>query len=180
MLVCAIKPMCAWNLQETATTCRERCGGQGYLSCNRFGHLVGFAHAGMTAEGDNRVLMQKVCPCISSTAAIYCGLEISYITLLAARPSACARSAEHRTEPPEAFKSGDDVPGKRGPHFAHEGAACLPCCIVVCAMPNPRGRFHVYQGMAWARAGGKGAAELHLTTGRAGAHEGPCRRLSAE
>jgi len=60
MLVCAIKPMCAWNLQETATTCRERCGGQGYLSCNRFGHLVGFAHAGMTAEGDNRVLMQKV------------------------------------------------------------------------------------------------------------------------
>lgn len=60
MLVCAIKPMCAWNLQETATTCRERCGGQGYLSCNRFGHLIGFAHAGMTAEGDNRVLMQKV------------------------------------------------------------------------------------------------------------------------
>jgi acyl-CoA oxidase len=46
--------------QETATTCRERCGGQGYLSCNRFGQLIGFAHAGMTAEGDNRVLMQKV------------------------------------------------------------------------------------------------------------------------
>jgi acyl-CoA oxidase len=60
MLVCAIKPLCAWNLEETATTCRERCGGQGYLSCNRFGQLIGFAHAGMTAEGDNRVLMQKV------------------------------------------------------------------------------------------------------------------------
>lgn len=48
------------RVQETATTCRERCGGQGYLSCNRFGQLIGFAHAGMTAEGDNRVLMQKV------------------------------------------------------------------------------------------------------------------------
>jgi len=60
ILCCAIKPMCAWNIQETSTTCRERCGGQGYLSVNRFGTLIGFAHAGMTAEGDNRVLMQKV------------------------------------------------------------------------------------------------------------------------
>ena len=49
--------MCA---QETGTTCRERCGGQGYLSVNKFGAIIGFAHAGMTAEGDNRVLMQKV------------------------------------------------------------------------------------------------------------------------
>lgn len=37
-----------------AVLCRERCGGQGYLSVNRFGELIGFAHAGMTAEGDNR------------------------------------------------------------------------------------------------------------------------------
>jgi len=57
---CAIKPLCAWQLEECATVCRERCGGQGYLSVNRFGTLLGFAHAGMTAEGDNRVLMQKV------------------------------------------------------------------------------------------------------------------------
>ena len=49
-------------LQETGTTCRERCGGQGYLSVNRFGHIIGFSHAGMTAEGDNRVLMQKARP----------------------------------------------------------------------------------------------------------------------
>ena len=27
---------------------------------NKFGAILGFAHAGMTAEGDNRVLMQKV------------------------------------------------------------------------------------------------------------------------
>ena len=39
---------------------RERCGGQGYLSVNRFGAAIGAAHAAMTAEGDNSVLMQKV------------------------------------------------------------------------------------------------------------------------
>lgn len=39
---------------------RERCGGQGYLAINRLSECVGFAHAGMTAEGDNRVLYQKV------------------------------------------------------------------------------------------------------------------------
>ena len=42
------------------STDRERCGGQGYLSCNRFGTFLGLAHAAMTAEGDNSVLMQKV------------------------------------------------------------------------------------------------------------------------
>ena len=54
-------------LQDTATTCRERCGGQGYLSVNRFGQILGFAHAGMTAEGDNRVLFQKVAKEYSAT-----------------------------------------------------------------------------------------------------------------
>ncbi len=46
MLCCSIKPLCGWNNEECATTCRERCGGQGYLSCNRFGSILGFAHAG--------------------------------------------------------------------------------------------------------------------------------------
>lgn len=40
-----------WNAEDTATICRERCGGMGYLSANRFGDIIGFAHAGMTAEG---------------------------------------------------------------------------------------------------------------------------------
>ena len=57
-------------MQETATTCRERCGGQGYLSVNRFGQILGFAHAGMTAEGDNRVLFQKVAKEYSSTVTL--------------------------------------------------------------------------------------------------------------
>lgn len=60
VLCSAIKAVTTWNAENTATTCRERCGGQGYLSANRFGQQIGFAHAGMTAEGDNSVLMQKV------------------------------------------------------------------------------------------------------------------------
>ncbi|CAO3658103.1 unnamed protein product [Umbelopsis vinacea] len=59
-LCCVIKPLVTWNFEDTATTCRERCGGQGYLSVNRLGSFIGFSHAGMTAEGDNCVLMAKV------------------------------------------------------------------------------------------------------------------------
>lgn len=67
VLCCAIKPLCAWNAEDCATTSRERCGGQGYLSVNRFGELIGFAHAGMTAEGDNR-----------SVAMVRWGFEVPY------------------------------------------------------------------------------------------------------
>merc|ERR1712214_216711 len=59
-MCCAIKPIASWHLEECVTTSRERCGGQGYLSCNRFGTFLGLAHAAMTAEGDKSVLMQKV------------------------------------------------------------------------------------------------------------------------
>ena len=59
-MCCVIKPLASWNLERVATVSRERCGGQGYLSCNRFGTFLGLAHAAMTAEGDNSVLMQKV------------------------------------------------------------------------------------------------------------------------
>ena len=39
---------------------RERCGGQGFLAANMFGEGLAAAHAALTAEGDNRVLMIKV------------------------------------------------------------------------------------------------------------------------
>lgn len=60
MLCCAMKALISWHAEDTATTCRERCGGQGFLAANRFGEAIIGGHAGMTAEGDNRVLMQKV------------------------------------------------------------------------------------------------------------------------
>ena len=59
-LCCIIKPIVTWHTEQVATVCRERSGGQGYLSVNRFGEAIAAAHAGITAEGDNRVLTQKV------------------------------------------------------------------------------------------------------------------------
>jgi acyl-CoA oxidase len=59
-LCCVIKTLISWNAERVATVGRERCGGAGYLSVNRLGIAIGFAHATMTAEGDNSVLMQKV------------------------------------------------------------------------------------------------------------------------
>ena len=59
-LCCIVKPLVTWHAERTATICRERCGGQGFLACNRFGEAIVGAHAGITAEGDNRVIQQKV------------------------------------------------------------------------------------------------------------------------
>eukprot|EP00697_Spironema_sp_BW2_P014684 gnl/Spiro4/519_TR285_c0_g1_i1.p1 gnl/Spiro4/519_TR285_c0_g1~~gnl/Spiro4/519_TR285_c0_g1_i1.p1 ORF type:complete len:676 (-),score=138.32 gnl/Spiro4/519_TR285_c0_g1_i1:116-2116(-) len=56
---CIIKPLVTWHFERTASVCRERCGGQGYLAANRFGDMLGFSHAGITAEGDNCVLLMK-------------------------------------------------------------------------------------------------------------------------
>lgn len=54
ILCCAVKPIIAWHSERCGTICRERCGGQGFLSANQIGNVIGFAHAGMTAEVLNR------------------------------------------------------------------------------------------------------------------------------
>jgi len=43
-----------------ATVCRERTGGGSFLLSSGIPDGILSAHSGMTAEGDNRVLMQKV------------------------------------------------------------------------------------------------------------------------
>eukprot|EP01097_Dermamoeba_algensis_P005983 TRINITY_DN3769_c0_g1_i1.p1 TRINITY_DN3769_c0_g1~~TRINITY_DN3769_c0_g1_i1.p1 ORF type:complete len:659 (+),score=153.77 TRINITY_DN3769_c0_g1_i1:72-1979(+) len=58
-LCCSIKPLVTWNTERVASICRERCGGQGFLQASSFASIIGGAHAGMTAEGDNAILMQK-------------------------------------------------------------------------------------------------------------------------
>jgi acyl-CoA oxidase len=52
-LCCVIKPLITWHFERFSTLCREKCGGQGYLACNRLGSAIGFSHSGLTAEGDN-------------------------------------------------------------------------------------------------------------------------------
>ena len=60
-LCCIDKTMNGWNLERVASIFKERCDGQGYLSVNKFGDYLAIAHASLTAEGDNRVLMVKIC-----------------------------------------------------------------------------------------------------------------------
>ena len=55
-----LKPLMGWNFAKTAATCRERCGGMGFLSNARFAEYLAVAHTALTAEGDNRVLLHKV------------------------------------------------------------------------------------------------------------------------
>lgn len=69
MLCCAIKPMCAWNAEEVASVARERCGGQGYLSCNRCAHWRDALHP---AQGEGLAvdaLTIAVAPCAAGLAA---------------------------------------------------------------------------------------------------------------
>jgi len=92
-MCCAIKPLASWTLGQVASVARERCGGQGYLACNRFGSFIGEAHAAMTAEGDNSVLMQKVIahhfniPLIRNTMNLICLTALC--TLLIAADTVC-------------------------------------------------------------------------------------------
>jgi len=57
---CAAKTFVTWHLEEMATICRERCGGGSFLLSSAIPEGLLSSHSGMTAEGDNRVLMQKV------------------------------------------------------------------------------------------------------------------------
>lgn len=57
---CVVKAMMAWQTEKTTRICRERCGGASLLRKNLIGDTLFGSHSGMTAEGDNKVLMQKV------------------------------------------------------------------------------------------------------------------------
>jgi len=57
---CSAKTLIAWHLEEMATICRERTGGGSFLRSSAIPEGLISSHSGMTAEGDNRVLMQKV------------------------------------------------------------------------------------------------------------------------
>ena len=50
-LCCVIKPLVSWHAERVGSVCRERCGGQGYLSESGLHSAIGFAHAAITAEG---------------------------------------------------------------------------------------------------------------------------------
>jgi len=56
----AIKAFATWNANRTIQTCRECCGGEGYIAANRLAALKADTDICTTFEGDNTVLMQLV------------------------------------------------------------------------------------------------------------------------
>lgn len=52
--------MIVWNAEKVSRIARERTGGSSFLYINQICDMVIGTHSGMTAEGDNKVLMQKV------------------------------------------------------------------------------------------------------------------------
>jgi acyl-CoA oxidase len=54
------KALGTWHATETIQTCREACGGAGYLSANRFDALRADTDVFTTFEGDNHILLQLV------------------------------------------------------------------------------------------------------------------------
>ena len=59
-LAAGMKATASWHATRTVQTCRECCGGAGYLSVNRFAALKADSDVFTTFEGDNTVLMQLV------------------------------------------------------------------------------------------------------------------------
>ncbi|MEM9856480.1 MAG: acyl-CoA dehydrogenase [Bacteroidota bacterium] len=59
-LAAGLKAYSTWNTTATLQTCREACGGKGFLSENRIGALKNDTEIYTTFEGDNTVLMQLV------------------------------------------------------------------------------------------------------------------------
>jgi acyl-CoA oxidase len=59
-LAAGLKATSSWHATRTIQTCRECCGGAGYMSVNRFAALKADTDVFTTFEGDNTVLMMLV------------------------------------------------------------------------------------------------------------------------
>jgi acyl-CoA oxidase len=59
-LAAGMKAKASWHATETIQTCRECCGGAGYMYSNRFAPLKADTDVFTTFEGDNTVLMMLV------------------------------------------------------------------------------------------------------------------------
>jgi len=59
-LAAGVKATSTWHATHTIQTCREACGGAGYLSVNRLADMKADTDVFTTFEGDNTVLLQLV------------------------------------------------------------------------------------------------------------------------
>jgi acyl-CoA oxidase len=66
VLAAGLKAYTTWHAVQTLQTCRETCGGSGYMAVNRFASLRADTDVFTTLEGDNTVLMQLVAKALLS------------------------------------------------------------------------------------------------------------------
>lgn len=59
-LAASLKPLSTWGALSTLQTCREACGGAGFITKNRFTSLYQDLDVYATFEGDNHILLQLV------------------------------------------------------------------------------------------------------------------------
>ncbi len=57
-LAAGVKSIATWHATDTIQSCREACGGAGYLRANRFAALKADTDVFTTFEGDNTILLQ--------------------------------------------------------------------------------------------------------------------------
>jgi acyl-CoA oxidase len=57
-MAAGLKAVASWHATDTIQSCREACGGAGYLRANRFAALKADTDVFTTFEGDNTVLLQ--------------------------------------------------------------------------------------------------------------------------
>src|SRR3954452_17368582 len=57
-LAAGVKAIAAWHASDTIQSCREACGGAGYLRTSRFASLKADTDVFTTFEGDNTILLQ--------------------------------------------------------------------------------------------------------------------------
>lgn len=106
-LAAALKPTSTWHALATLQTCREACGGAGFLAENRLVGLRADLDVYVTFEGDNTVLYQLVAKrLLSDYAAATGGSKTDLARLIAGR---AADAALHRTPLVRAAQTLSDV-----------------------------------------------------------------------
>lgn len=79
-LSCALKALCSSEAANFVETCRQSCGGHGYMSCSNFPRIYGQVTAAITYEGENTVLWLQVARYLVKTRKEKSGgLSVKYL-----------------------------------------------------------------------------------------------------
>ncbi|WP_445262909.1 acyl-CoA dehydrogenase family protein [Pseudokineococcus sp. 1T1Z-3] len=106
-----LKAVATWHATSTIQTCREACGGAGYLAVNRLPQLRADTDVFTTFEGDNTVLMQLVGKGLLTSYAEDFGEMGTWGTVRAVADQVVDRLAERSTARVTLQRLREAVPG---------------------------------------------------------------------